>query len=148
MNDPQILADLAAASTRMAADVDRATHAVQRTNRAVAADLTLTSQQGQGFHPGGHREATPKPGSDGGAALAALRALHESFTVPGGTDVVPVPTKDERDLALAHVQGGCSLCAAWLNGLARGARGGAAIQRQRAARQRRPPAARRPSSDV
>jgi hypothetical protein len=101
--------------------------------------LTLTEQQGQGFHVNGHREATPVAGSDGTAALAGLKALHASFTVPAGSAVVPLPTKGERDLALAHAnEGGCSLCAAFLNGLARGARGGAAIQRQRTAQQRRP----------
>jgi hypothetical protein len=135
MNDPQTLANLAATTQRMKAEVDVATRAVRRTHSTVTrADLTITDQQGQEFHPGGHVGATPKPGSDGTAALAALRSLHESFTVPTGDAIVPLLTKNERDLALAHAGGGCVTCRAWLNGLARGARGGAAIQRSRTKR--------------
>jgi hypothetical protein len=134
----QTLADLAAASTRMRTDVQRATAAVRRTHSTVTrADLTLNDQTGQGFHVGGHAAATPVAGSDGSAAQQAITRLHRTFVVPTFKEPVAYITPGERDVALAHAQAGCGLCRAFLSGAARGAAGGAKILSQRAARPRR-----------
>jgi hypothetical protein len=105
------------------------------TTRAQAS-LPLTAQTGLAFHVGGHQAATPKPGSDGTAALSALRQLHDSYVVPAGDAVVPYITPSEVALAKQHAAGGCIACRAFLAGAARSARGAAHNERRRAAQQR------------
>jgi hypothetical protein len=126
MNDPQTLADLAAATHRLQDDVTAATRAVRRAPvlpsiHSRAGDLTLTAPNFPvaQFHPEGHPSHDP------------LSILHASMRVPKPAEVVKTPTQEEVDLALAHARRGCQLCHAWTSGLSRGAVGGAAIQRQR-----------------
>jgi hypothetical protein len=104
----------------------------------VPTSAIVTQANGYSEQKGGHTFAPPVIGSPGTARLSQLDALHRSMVAPKASDVLQPPTTAERDLALARARdAACPQCSAFVNGLARGAVGGAAIARMRMARKPR-----------